>query len=84
MPSNHHTWEYDTHQHVTIDLGAQVVRWEDFRRGCEGGADQPIAEFITRGPLIVGVLSRRIQLEMLSVLSLDDAPWLEPASPLEG
>ncbi len=79
MPTDRRTWEYDYHQYVTIDLGAGVVRWEDARRGCEGGADQPIAEFIARGPLIAGVLSRPIQLEMLSVLSLDDAPWLGPS-----
>lgn len=77
------TWEYDTYRYATIHLNTHVVSWEDQRRGCEGGEDQRIADFIERGPGFGAELSRTTTMEMLKYIGVEKTAWFDPAITIE-
>lgn len=78
------TWTYDTLQYVRIDTDARVLSWWDDRRGCEGGADQSVDDFIASGPLVgIRSIDRGLLVEMLRFLKIEHVDWLDPDSTIK-
>ncbi len=69
--------EYAAGRSVRFQSG--MLLWRDDRRGCEWGTDQPLADFIAKGPPAgVDEMLRDTALDLLKLARVETTEWFDP------